>query len=69
MAPSERAKQLLKEAEGGGSARAQTLLGVCHLQGQEGLHQDKGKAAALFRKAADLGRGRVRQIMPANCPV
>ena len=54
MAPSERAKRCIRAAEGG-SLDAQTDLGVWHLQGAEGLQKDAVRAAAFFRKAADLG--------------
>ena len=54
MAPSERAKQMRRDAEGG-SAAAQASLGIWHLQGAEGLEQDHEKAVAMFRTAAYLG--------------
>ena len=54
MAPSVRAKQARRAAEGG-SAAAQAQLGLWHLHGEKGLQQDHVKAAAWFRKAADLG--------------
>jgi hypothetical protein len=54
MAPSERVERARREAEGG-SAEAQAVLGLWHIQGAEGLEQDGEKAAVWFRKAADLG--------------
>jgi len=54
MAPSERAKQMRRVAEGGRAA-AQLALGWWHHLGEEGLERDDVKAVALFREAADLG--------------
>jgi hypothetical protein len=54
MAPSERAEQMRRDAEGG-SLDAQTWLGRWHFLGEEGLEQNLVEAAALFRTAADLG--------------
>ena len=65
MAPSESAKQARRDAEGG-SAQAQTLLGVWHLEGMEGLEQDDVKAAALFRQAAVLGLAGAQSLL-AGC--
>ena len=57
MAPSESAK-LVRRAADGGSAQALAALGWWHLEGVEGVEQDDVKAAALFRRAADLGHVR-----------
>ena len=65
MAPSEQAERMLREAEGGFAA-AQYTLGVWHEQGLEGLEQDEVKAAAWFRKAADLGLARAEAAL-AGC--
>jgi len=54
MVPSEVAKHTRRAAEGG-DATAQVTLGWWYRQGLEGLVQDDVKAAAWFRKAADLG--------------
>jgi len=44
----------------------QVSLALWHLQGEEGLQQDDVKAAAWFRKAADLGYD-AAQFGLANC--
>lgn len=54
MAPSERATQCIRAAEGG-SLEAQTYLGVWHLSGEEGLDRDAVKGAVLLRNAGNLG--------------
>jgi TPR repeat protein len=56
MAPSQIAKQAQREAERG-SAAAQSVLGLLHLQGAEGLQQDDVKAETLLLSAATLGNG------------
>jgi len=68
MAPSERAKRMRREAEGGSglSAAAQFTLGVWHQQGLEGLDQDDMKAVVWFCKAADLGFARAEAAL-AGC--
>jgi hypothetical protein len=65
MAPSEDAKQVRREAEGG-SAAAQLTLGWWHRRGEQGLDQNDVKAAAWFRKAADLGLANA-QCQLAGC--
>jgi TPR repeat protein len=65
MAPTERAKQARRAAEGG-SLAAQTQLGVFHLHGWEGVEQDNVQAAALFLPAADLGHAQ-EQMSIAWC--
>jgi len=62
MAPTERAKQARRAAEGG-CAVAQTAIGVWHLKGGEGLPQDDLRAAAWFRKAAYLGLGAAQSLL------
>jgi len=54
MAPSERAKQVRREADLGVAA-AQTQLGKWYFVGSEGLERDEEKAAALYLLAADRG--------------
>ena len=54
MAPSERAKQFHREAEGG-SLDAQTQLGLGLLEGAEGLEKEYVRGATLLRKAGSLG--------------
>jgi ribosomal protein L32 len=54
MAPSERAKRVLRAVEEG-SLEAHATLGAWHLQGKEGLEKDNVKAVAFLREAGDLG--------------
>jgi len=65
MAPSERAKQTRRVAEGG-SVAAQAILGLWHLHGMEGLQQDEVKAVGLLLQAADLGNARAQGLL-ATC--